>query len=127
MVPGCNCRDKRRQCQIDRIIPRRDDPHHAERNITDFGLGGPHFPACLTAFRFHPALEIVQGIINFGKDDTGFTEQGFVQRAIPKIRADGLRHFIQSCFEPLAQALQVVQTLLIGRAVFKPCVTQALE
>ncbi len=78
VVSSRNGSNKWRQRQIDRIVPRSDNAYHAQWNITDFSLGGPHFPARLAPLWLHPSLEMVERIVDFRKDDVCFREQGFV-------------------------------------------------
>ncbi len=79
---------QRRQGQKYRIVPGRDDPHHAQRLGHQFGprrlegqIQGPGPGA-------HPTAEVFPGMADTGQRGEYFPQQGFLPRPAAKIPAE---------------------------------------
>ncbi|GLU29634.1 hypothetical protein Brsp01_48670 [Brucella sp. NBRC 12950] len=65
-------------------------------------------------------------MIDFGENNAGFAQQGFMGRAIAKVGIDGLCHLLKTLMESSTQITQVIYALLIGWSIIQPALSQTL-
>ena len=71
-VPCGQRPDERQQRQLQRVIPRRDDEHHAQRFVAHTASRRPGEERRRDAARPHPAFQVTQCETDFARDDTDF-------------------------------------------------------
>ena len=71
-VPCGQCPDERQQRQLQRVIPRRDDEHHAQRFVAHTASRRPGEERRRDAARPHPAFQVTQCETDFARDDADF-------------------------------------------------------
>jgi hypothetical protein len=84
---GCHCR---RQGQLQRIIPRRDDADHAERLRDQAVFGGRKLQRGGDALRRHPSLQMFGGVLDLTQHQHGLGDRGLDRAAMAEIRRDRL-------------------------------------
>ena len=111
---------RRRQRQLQRIIPGRDDADDAER-LRDQPVFGRHeLQRGGDAPRRHPFLQVLGGVLDFAEHEHRFREQGLDAAAMAEIRRD--RRFETGLVvgDDRAQPRQPVETLLERRRGLRP-------
>jgi len=87
-VAGGERADQRRERQLQRIVPGRDDADDAERQRHQAVRARPEVKLGRNAPRLHPARHVPQRVFDGGLDNERFGELRFVGRAVAEIGAD---------------------------------------
>ncbi|MNN06685.1 hypothetical protein D3C81_1194860 [compost metagenome] len=91
--------DQRTDGQVQRVVPRHDDPDHAQRLVNHFGRSRLESGAHLASRGSHPALEVFAGVMDAVQAGHQFGEQGFIGAAMAEVLADridqGLAFIVQ--------------------------------
>ncbi len=85
-VPGGQGADGRAEQQLERVVPRGDDEHHAQRLGHD--LGGTRFERerQLDPGRFHPRLQVVERVVDLADRETDLRQVALDRRLAEVVR-----------------------------------------
>ena len=101
-VAGGKCRDQRHDGEVERIVPRADDPDHADRLIENARAGGQQLEADRDPFRPHPTREMAQRVANGRLRRKDLADLRLVTRAVAEVCRD--RRSQRSPLRPIASA-----------------------
>ncbi len=117
-IAGGKRGDHRRQRQIDRIVPWRDDFDDAKRLDQDFRAVRPEFEPDGNALRLHPSWQMPQGVARRSMHRPDFRQQGLVARPAAEIFGDGVGDGVGLKLYCVAQAGEVGAALVQRRRAF---------
>src|SRR5215207_10103779 len=89
-VPGGDRGDDGHQRQVDGVVPRRNDPDHAERLVFDAVGAEPQRQGDAAAGRAHESTEIAIQVVDALNDADKLHHRGFVSRAMSEVGVDRL-------------------------------------
>ncbi len=114
-VAGGERPDRRRQRELERIIPGRDDADDAERLRDQVVFRRPELQRGRNAPRRHPCLQVLGGVLDLREQKQRFGDRGLDCRAVAEIGQDRLLEACLVLGDRRAQPLQQVQTLIQRR------------
>ena len=88
-VAGGDRADQRRHHHGQRVIPWRDDQHHALGLGLDVAAAGLHHHRRAHALRTHPVREVLAGVLGLGLDEAHLRQHG-LEEALAEIEAQRL-------------------------------------
>ncbi len=97
--------------QEQRVVPRHDDPDHAQRLVHHFGRCRLEGHAHLAPGGFHPTLEMSAGVMDPVQARHQLGQQCFVGAAVAEILADGVDQGLSFVAQYLAQCLEPLSAL----------------
>jgi hypothetical protein len=101
--------DQRRQRELQRVVPRTNNPNHAERLTHDYGSSRAVGKRRRRAARLHPARKISHCVTNAALQKQRLSNADLYQRACAKIARNRSGRFLGVRFDQRAQALQSIQ------------------
>ena len=127
VVAGGDRGGQRDQRQIDRVVPRRDHAHHAQRHRPDLRACRQQPPAHADPLRAHPAAQVLAQVVDAVEHGHAIGDPRFVHRTVAEIGGNRRGHLVHPPLQRGAQALQVVAALPEIRRGGLPAGAQALQ